>query len=85
MLKGLDLSGKNVIVTGGHVGLGLETTRALSEAGASVTVGSRDPDRVALALSGLERVQPAQLDLLDPPRSTPSPPATSPPAARSTS
>ncbi|MGW3347662.1 SDR family NAD(P)-dependent oxidoreductase [Nonomuraea rubra] len=66
VLKGLDLSGRNVIVTGGHVGLGLETTRALSKAGASVTVGSRDPDRAAPALSGLERVQLAQLDLLDP-------------------
>ena len=35
----------NVIVTGGHAGLGLETTRALARAGASLTVGSRDPAR----------------------------------------
>ncbi|GAA4506029.1 SDR family NAD(P)-dependent oxidoreductase [Actinoallomurus oryzae] len=66
VLKGIDLSGKNVVVTGGHVGLGLETTRALSKAGASVTVGSRDPDRAAPALAGIERVEVGRLDLLDP-------------------
>lgn len=66
VLKGIDLSGKNVVVTGGHVGLGLETTRALSKAGASVTVGSRNPDRAAAALAGIERVEIGQLDLLDP-------------------
>ncbi|MGH3966574.1 MAG: hypothetical protein ACRDTV_00205 [Mycobacterium sp.] len=38
VLQGIDLSGKNVVVTAGHVGLGLETTRALSRADASVTV-----------------------------------------------
>lgn len=66
VLAGIDLSGTNVIVTGGHVGLGLESTRALSKAGASVVVGSRDPDRAAPALAGLERVEIDQLDLLDP-------------------
>jgi NAD(P)-dependent dehydrogenase (short-subunit alcohol dehydrogenase family) len=66
VLEGIDLSGKNVIVTGGHVGLGLETTRALSKAGASVTVGSRNPDRAAPELAGIERVEIGQLDLLDP-------------------
>src|SRR5690349_12651928 len=66
VLRGIDLSGKNAIVTGGHVGLGLEATRALSKAGASVTVGTRDPDRAGPALSGIERVEIGQLDLLDP-------------------
>jgi NAD(P)-dependent dehydrogenase (short-subunit alcohol dehydrogenase family) len=66
VLKGIDLSGTNVVVTGGHVGLGLETTRALSKAGASVTVGSRDPDRAAPALAGIERVEVGRLNLLDP-------------------
>ncbi|WP_327107786.1 SDR family NAD(P)-dependent oxidoreductase [Nonomuraea glycinis] len=66
VLKGIDLSGTNVVVTGGHVGLGLEMTRALSKAGASVTVGSRDPDRAAPALAGIERVQADRLNLLDP-------------------
>ncbi|MBF8189226.1 SDR family NAD(P)-dependent oxidoreductase [Nonomuraea sp. K274] len=66
VLAGIELAGTNVIVTGGHAGLGLETTRALSEAGASVTVGSRDPDRAAVALAGIERVEVSRLDLLDP-------------------
>ena len=66
VLQGIDLSSTNVVVTGGHVGLGLETTRALSRAGASVTVGARKPDRATAALAGIERVELAQLDLLDP-------------------
>ena len=66
VLEGIDLSGMNVVVTGGHVGLGLETTRALSKAGASVTIGSRNPDRAATALAGIERVHIGQLDLIDP-------------------
>lgn len=66
VLKGIDLSGKNVIVTGGHRGIGLETTRALSAAGASVTVAARNPDRAARALAGIERVETSELDLLDP-------------------
>ena len=66
VLTGLDLTGKNVIVTGGHAGLGLEASRALSKAGASVTVGARHPERAAAALAGIERVELSQLDLLDP-------------------
>ncbi|GAB3609384.1 SDR family NAD(P)-dependent oxidoreductase [Humibacter ginsengiterrae] len=66
VLAGIDLSGKNVIVTGGHVGLGLEATRALAGAGARVTVGSRDPDRAAAALAGVGGVRVGRLDLLDP-------------------
>jgi NAD(P)-dependent dehydrogenase (short-subunit alcohol dehydrogenase family) len=66
VVKGVDLTGRNVVVTAGHVGLGLETTRALSNAGASVTVASRNPDRAAAALAGIERVQVDQLDLVDP-------------------
>jgi NAD(P)-dependent dehydrogenase (short-subunit alcohol dehydrogenase family) len=66
VLEGIDLSGRNVVVTGGHVGLGQETTRAFSKAGASVTVGCRNPDRAAPAVAGVERVEIGQLDLLDP-------------------
>ena len=66
VVAGIDLSGRNIVVTAGHVGLGLETTRALSKAGASVTVASRHPDRAASAVAGLDRVDVAPLDLLDP-------------------
>lgn len=66
VLAGIDLSGRNAIVTGGHAGIGLEVTRALSRAGASVTIGARDPARAAEALVGVERVDVAALDLIDP-------------------
>jgi NAD(P)-dependent dehydrogenase (short-subunit alcohol dehydrogenase family) len=66
VLDGADLTGTNVVVTGGHIGLGLETTRALSAAGASVTVGARHPDRAAAAVADLRNVHVGQLDLLNP-------------------
>lgn len=66
VLAGIDLSGKYALVTGGHVGLGWQATRALARAGASITVGSRNPDRAASALAGIERIQVGELDLLDP-------------------
>ena len=66
VLDGVDLTGKNAVVTGGHAGIGLEVTRALAKAGASVTVGARDPERAATALGGMERVEVGQLDLVDP-------------------
>ena len=37
VLAGIDLSGQNIIVTGGYSGIGLETVRALAGAGARVT------------------------------------------------
>ena len=66
VLAGIDLSGRNVIVTAGHVGLGLETTRALAAAGANVVVASRNPDTARPALAGIDRVEIQQLDLMDP-------------------
>ena len=57
VLAGIDLTGRNVIVTGGHAGIGLEVTRALAKAGASVTVGARDPNRAVAALAGLDGVE----------------------------
>ena len=67
VIRGLNLSGKNALITAGHAGLGLETTRTLSAAGAVVTVASRDPARAATAVAGLPRVTVAPLDLADPP------------------
>lgn len=66
VLAGIDLTGKNVIVTGGHSGLGLVATRALAQAGASVTVGSRDTERAAAAVAGIDGVEVSRLDLMDP-------------------
>lgn len=66
VLAGVDLTGINAIVTGGHSGIGLAATRALARAGASVTVPARDPGRAAANLAGIDRVQVHRMDLLDP-------------------
>lgn len=58
-----DLKGVTALVTGGHAGIGLETTRALSEAGATVVVGARTPDRARAALEGIARTEVLELDL----------------------
>jgi NAD(P)-dependent dehydrogenase (short-subunit alcohol dehydrogenase family) len=67
VLKGLDLSGRVAIVTGGYAGIGLETTRALAEAGATVIVPARNPDKARQALNAIPRVEQSRLDLLVPP------------------
>jgi len=64
-LGGRNLAGKNVIVTGGYSGLGLEATRALAEAGARVTVPARRPDVAREALAGIPNVEIAAMDLGD--------------------
>ncbi|TDC40685.1 SDR family NAD(P)-dependent oxidoreductase [Micromonospora sp. 15K316] len=66
VIKGIDLSGRTAIVTGGHSGLGLETTRALRSAGATVVVPVRSPERARDMLAGIEGVEIEQLDLMDP-------------------
>src|SRR5271170_300692 len=43
VIEGVDLSGKRAIVTGGASGIGLEIARALSAAGAAVTLAVRRP------------------------------------------
>jgi NAD(P)-dependent dehydrogenase (short-subunit alcohol dehydrogenase family) len=41
IVRGLDLSGKTAVVTGGNTGIGLETARCLASAGARVIITSR--------------------------------------------
>jgi NAD(P)-dependent dehydrogenase (short-subunit alcohol dehydrogenase family) len=65
-LGGARLRGKVAVVTGGHAGLGLETTRVLSNAGATVVVGSRDPKKAQMAVAKLKNVAVGQLDLASP-------------------
>src|ERR1700692_2367384 len=65
-LGGRDLRGKVAIVTGGHAGLGLETTRVLSNAGATVIIGSRDPKKAQMAVSKMKNVEVGKLDLASP-------------------
>ncbi|UPK66902.1 oxidoreductase [Chitinophaga filiformis] len=66
VIKGIDLSGKVAIVTGGYAGIGLETTRVLSHAGATVIVPARDTEKATRALTGIARVEISPLDLMDP-------------------
>ena len=49
VLAGRDLTGKLAIVTGGYSGVGLETTRALSEAGATIVVPARTQEKARTA------------------------------------
>ena len=64
VLKGIDLKGKNAIVTGGYSGIGIEAVRALVNAGASVTVPARRPDKAREELAGIG-AEVAELDLAD--------------------
>jgi NAD(P)-dependent dehydrogenase (short-subunit alcohol dehydrogenase family) len=65
VLQGIDLTGKLAIVTGGYSGLGLETTRALTKAGARVVVPARRRAAAEEALAGLTGVEVDELDLGD--------------------
>lgn len=64
---GIDLTGKNVVVTGGYSGLGTETVRALASRGAHVIVGARRPDAAEAVLSDMEGdISILPLNLSDP-------------------
>jgi NAD(P)-dependent dehydrogenase (short-subunit alcohol dehydrogenase family) len=71
ILAGIDLSGRNYVVTGGASGIGAETVRALAGAGASVTIAVRNPAsaRPLLAVAGHRHnageVRAGALDLAD--------------------
>lgn len=64
-----DSSGRNAVVTGANVGLGLEVSRALAGAGATVLMACRDMDRAEMAAAGIRdevpeaRVEARKLDL----------------------
>jgi NAD(P)-dependent dehydrogenase (short-subunit alcohol dehydrogenase family) len=66
VVDGVDLSGKTAVVTGGHSGVGLETSRALRSAGAHVIVPVRDPAKGRARLADIDGVEIEQVDLTDP-------------------
>ncbi|MFE9917000.1 oxidoreductase [Micromonospora sp. NPDC005553] len=65
VLTGIHLTGRTALVTGGYSGLGLATTRALTQAGARVVVPARRPDAARRALADVAGVEVDQLDLAD--------------------
>jgi NAD(P)-dependent dehydrogenase (short-subunit alcohol dehydrogenase family) len=67
VIKGIDLRGKIAIVTGGNAGIGLETTKVLAAAGATVIVPARDTEKARKNLQGIANVELESLDLASPP------------------
>lgn len=71
VVKGINLSGKTAIVTGGASGLGVETVHALASAGARVVMPVRSKGRgeaVAAEIrnaTGNKEVEVAEMDLAD--------------------
>ncbi|MBT2474345.1 SDR family NAD(P)-dependent oxidoreductase, partial [Microbacterium sp. ISL-103] len=65
VIAGADLAGTRAIVTGGYSGLGLETVRALTDAGVRVIVPARRPDAAHTALDGIAEVEVRAADLGD--------------------
>jgi NAD(P)-dependent dehydrogenase (short-subunit alcohol dehydrogenase family) len=71
VVEGVDLGGRNAVVTGAASGIGVETARALAAAGARVTLAVRDVgagERTAAEIrtsTGNPDVQVARVDLAD--------------------
>lgn len=65
VIAGADLAGRTAIVTGGYSGLGLETVRALTDAGVRVVVPARRADAAQRALDGIALAEVRGADLGD--------------------
>ena len=63
-VRGADLSGRQVVLTGASSGIGVETARALASAGADLVLGVRDLGKGETALAGIE-ARLLRLDLGD--------------------
>lgn len=66
VIKGIDLTGKTAIVTGGYAGIGLETVKALALAGANVIVPTRNIEKAKKSLEGIANVELETMDLMNP-------------------
>jgi NAD(P)-dependent dehydrogenase (short-subunit alcohol dehydrogenase family) len=70
VIDGIDLTGRRAVVTGGASGIGVETARALTGAGADVTIAVRDMtagERTAADIAGAtgREITVTPLDLAD--------------------
>ena len=66
VLAGRDLHGTTAVVTGGYSGVGLEVTRALAGAGATVIVPARTEEKARAATLGIPGVELERMELMDP-------------------
>jgi len=66
VIKGIHLTGKTAIVTGGYAGIGLETTKTLAAAGATVIVPARDIKKAQANTAGIANVEIAAMNLINP-------------------
>lgn len=58
VLEGVDVKGKLALVTGGSLGIGLETCRQLAKAGAEVVLASRNLDQLNAAAELIRKETP---------------------------
>ena len=66
VIKNIDLTGKIAIVTGGNTGIGLETSKTLAAAGATVIILARDIEKAKKNLEGISNVELESMDLMNP-------------------
>jgi len=66
VIAGISLKNKLAIVTGGNAGIGLETTKVLAAAGATVIVPARDVEKAKKNLAGIANVEIEAMDLINP-------------------
>lgn len=66
VIKGIDLTGKIAIVTGGNTGIGLETAKTLAFVGATVIVPARDIEKAKKNLQNVPNIELAEMDLINP-------------------
>lgn len=66
VIQNIDLTGKIAIVTGGNTGIGLETTKVLAAAGATVIIPARDIEKAKKNLEGIRNVEIVAMDLMSP-------------------
>ena len=68
VIEGHNLTGYDIIVTGGTSGIGVETVRALAKVGARVTVTARDLERAKQVIEELKKStgnDKIELELMD--------------------
>ena len=63
VIAGIDLTGRTIVITGASAGLGVETVRTLTGAGARVVGTVRDRAKGEAAIAGIDGVELVELDL----------------------